>query len=85
MVETAQQMVGNRGRKAREDLMPFLDAERGESGCAVAGGNEFHLLIETARWWTSCAETLIEEMEAGQASEKKQQGQQGSVSFLEER
>ena len=40
-------MVGNRERKVRrEDLKPFLDAEREENGCAVAGGNEFHLLIE---------------------------------------
>ena len=43
-------MVGKRERKAREDLRPFLDAGREENGCAVAGGNEFHLLIETARY-----------------------------------
>lgn len=43
-------MVGNRERKkAREDLKPFLDAQREENGCAAAGGNEFHLLIGRVR------------------------------------
>lgn len=66
------------------DPKPFLDAETEESGYVVAGENEFHSLIETARWWTWCAGAVIEEMEARRPSEKKQQAVQGLGSFLEE-
>jgi hypothetical protein len=78
-------VVGNREGKVG-DPKPFLNAEREENGCVVAGENEFHLLVETARWWASCAETVIEEMEARRSSEKKQQqAVPGFVSFLKER
>jgi hypothetical protein len=86
MAGKARQMdVGNREGKVREDPKPSLDAEREENGCVVAGESEFHLSIETAQWWTTCAETGIEEMQAWRPSEKKQKAVQGFASFLEER
>jgi hypothetical protein len=49
MGENVRQVVGSRGGKVREDPKPFLDVEKEENGCAVAGVNEFHSLMVTAR------------------------------------